>query len=212
MEIGWEHLLTTTRAVRRRLDFGRPVPRDVLLECVRIAIQAPTGANRQDWHFLFVDDTETKRAIAELYREVCDAYRRNLVKTYPPGDVRAERSVLVWDSVDYLGDRLHEVPALLIPCVEGRLSLDEPANRQAAFWGSILPAVWSFMLAARAHGLGTTWTTFHLGREREAAALLGIPYERVTQAGLIPVAYYTGEDFRPAHRLPVEQVVHWGAW
>lgn len=212
MDITWEHVLTTTRTVRKRLDLTRPVPRELLLECVRIATQAPTGSNRQDWHFVFVDDPDKKAALAALYREVCDNYLARLVKTYPAGDVRAARAPYLWDSVAYLRDHLHEVPVFLIPCIEARLSPDDPANRQAAFWGSILPAVWSFMLAARAHGLGTAWTTFHLGREREAADLLGIPYERVTQAGLLPVAYYLGDDFQPAARLPAEQVVHWGGW
>ena len=77
---------------------------------------------------------------------------------------------------------------------------------------SIVPATWSFMLAARARGLGTCWTTFHLAHEREAAELLGIPYEAATQAALIPVAYTKGTDFKPGPRKPLGEVIHWDRW
>ena len=82
---------------------------------------------------------------------------------------------------------------------------------QASTYGSILPAAWSFMLAARARGLGTVWTTVHLFFEKDVATLLGIP-DDWTQAALFPVAYYTGDDFKPAHRLPSAEMTHWDSW
>ena len=99
----------------------------------------------------------------------------------------------------------------VIPCIEGRPE-KLPYAAQAAKWGSILPATWSFMLAARARGLGTAFTTFHLSHEREAAELLGIPFDRVAQAALVPVAYADKTEFRPALRNPLEEVVHWNKW
>jgi nitroreductase len=206
-----DELLTTTRAVRKRLDFTRPVSRDLLLECLEVAVQAPTGSNRQDWQFLFVSDPERKRAIAEHYGRAYDAYRQLPPPEYPPGDVRGERRERVVDSSRYLRERMHEAPWLLIPCVRGRLD-GAPIERQAAAWGSIIPAFWSFMLAARARGLGTTLTTLHLVYEREVADILGVPFEDYTQAGLTPVAFYTGEGFRPGTRIPMDEIVHWESW
>lgn len=207
-----DELLTTTRAVRKRLDLTRPVPRELLSECVEIALQAPTGSNRQGWHFVFVEDAETKTALADLYRKGFDPYRAGPRPQYEGGDPRGERMDFVAASSDYLRDHFHEVPFMLVPVQEGRLPDEAGVFWQASYWGSLLPAVWSFMLAARARGLGTAWTTLHLPYEREAAELLGIPYEKFTQAGLMPVAYYTGETFKPAERLPAESVVHWDRW
>ncbi|MDQ3756784.1 MAG: nitroreductase family protein [Actinomycetota bacterium] len=207
-----DELLTTTRAVRKRLDLTRPVPRDLLLECVDIALQAPTGSNRQGWHFVFVDDPDTKAALADLYRRGYDPYRGGPRPEYAEGDPRGERMEFVTESSDYLRGHFHEVPVLLVPVLHQRLPEGADAFLQASYWGSLLPAVWSFMLAARVRGLGTAWTTLHLPFEREAADLLGIPYEKFTQGGLMPVAYYTGETFKPAKRLPADTVVHWNRW
>jgi nitroreductase len=204
-----DEVLTTTRAVRKRLDFDRPVPRELLLDCLRIAIQAPTGSNTQGWQFVAISDPERKRAIADLYRRSHEAYRDLPGPNWSEDDIRAQRRGLVKSSSLYLAERYHEAPWLLIPVLKGR----PPANgSQAGYWGSILPAFWSFMLAARARGLGTAWTTLHLEYEREAAEVLGIPYDRYTQAGMTPVAFYTGDSFKPAPRLPVESLVHWDAW
>ena len=204
-----DEVLTTTRAVRKRLDFDRPVPRELILECLRIAVQAPTGSNRQGWHFLAISDPERKRAIADLYRRSWDKYSAMPSPEYASGDVRGERMPAVRSSSQYLADRMHEAPWLVIPAIEGK----PPQNSfQAGYWGSILPAFWSFMLAARSRGLGTAYTTLHLAYEEEAADLLGLPFDRYTQAGLSPVAFYTGETFKPAPRLPIEQVVHWEQW
>ena len=209
-----DQLLTTTRAVRRRLDFDRPVERSVIEECLAIALQAPTGGNQQRWHFVVVTDAAKRRAIADLYRRSWAIYLTmptaapNLHFDDPTREAVQRR---VGDSAQYLADHLERVPVFLIPCFMGRVD-GQPSNIQAGAWGSILPAVWSFMLAARARGLGTAWTTLHLRHEREAARVLGIPYEEVTQAALVPVAYTKGEDFKPAHREPVAKILHWDAW
>ena len=207
-----DQVLTTTRSVRKRLDLTRPVEREVLLECLDIALQAPTGSNRQSWQWVFVTEPDTKAALAELYGGHFDEYRsRAPAVQYGVADSRAERAGKVIDSAVYLRQHLHEVPVLMIPLIEGRLDrLD--AFQAAGAWGSLLPAAWSFMLALRERALGSAWTTLHLASERQAAELLGIPYERYTQGGLFPIAYTIGTDFKPAPRIPLDQVVHWDRW
>ena len=207
-----EEVLTTTRAVRKRLDFDRPVPRELLLECLQVAAQAPTGSNRQEWQFVFVDDAERKRAIADHYGRSWDAYSSLPRPTYDEGDVRRDRQPHVVSSARYLRERMHEAPWLMIPCVRGRLRPEATTAEQAGLWGSIVPAFWSFLLAARARGLGTAYTTLHLVYEREVADVLGIPYDEYTQAGLTPIAYFTGEGFQPAARLPLDSITHWNGW
>lgn len=205
-----DHVLTTTRSVRKRLDFSRPVPRKLLEECLEVALQAPSGGNRQEWQFLFVTDPEKKRALADLYREVFAGYIAQPRPRYDASDPRADAMPRVMDSASYLAEHLHEAPVFFIPCFEGRVEAEPPA-RQASAYGSILPAVWSFMLAARARGLGSAWTTLHLVKEREAAKILEIP-DDVTQAALLPVAFFRGDDFRRAARVPGSQVTHWERW
>lgn len=207
-----DHILTTTRAVRKRLDFDRPVPRELIEECLEIAVQAPTGSNRQGWQFVLVSDPERKRAIAEHYSRSWYAYSERPRPQYEPEDVRAQRGPRVQSSARYLADNMHRAPWLLIPAIEGRLPEGARTVEQAGFWGSILPAFWSFMLAARARGLGTAWTTLHLPYEREVAEILGIPYDRYTQAGLSPIAFTTGDRFSSAPRIPLDSVVHWERW
>ena len=211
--LGPDELLTTTRAVRRRLDLTRPVPRELVEECLRVAMQAPTGSNLQGWQWVVVDDPEKRRALADLYGPSFDAYARaGGARLHDADDPRAQRAGQVGTSAVYLRKHLHEVPVHLIPCIEGRPPTDGGTLAQAGLWGSILPAVWSFMLAARARGLGTTWTTLHLRFEHEAADLLGIDDTRYTQTGLIPVAYTIGTGFRPAARLGWQELVHWNTW
>ncbi len=205
-----DEVLTTTRSVRKRLDFSRPVERSVIEECLRIAQQAPSGSNRQGWHFVVVTDAEKRRAIADLYRRNWERYRATPGAQYSD-PARVETQGRVRDSAQYLADHFHEAPALVIPCIHGRTD-GLPASAQSGVFGSILPAVWSFMLAARARGLGTCWTTIHLAYEREAAQVLGIPYDEVMQVALTPVAYTKGTDFKPAPREPLETVVHWDQW
>jgi nitroreductase len=214
LPLGPDELLTTTRAVRKRLDLDRPVERSVIEECLQIAIQAPSGSNRQRWHFVVVTDQAKRLAIAELYRKSGKVYlssptaAHNLHFDDPTREAVQRR---VGESAQYLADHLERVPVFLIPCFAGRVD-GQPSSAQAGTWGSILPAVWNFMLAARARGLGTAWTTLHLPHEREAAAILDLPYEQFTQAALIPVAYTRGTDFKPAHREPLAGVVHWDRW
>jgi nitroreductase len=207
-----DHLLTTTRSVRKRLDLNRPVPLDLIEKCIEIAIQAPTGSNAQNWHFVVVTDADKRRALAELYRRAFQAYREMNVDApqLREGDPRREQTLRIVDSASYLAEHLHEVPVHIVPCVEGRVD-HGPVVMQASLYGSILPATWSLMLALRSRGVGSAWTTLHLVYEKEAAAILGIP-EHVTQVALLPVAYFTGHDFRPARRLPVRRFISLNRW
>jgi nitroreductase len=205
-----DHLLTTTRSVRKRLDFARPVPRDVIEKCLEIALQAPTGSNSQGWHFVVVTDAAKRKALADLYRAGWSVYTQLERPPMPADDPRTAQLPRVVDSAQYLTDHLHEAPVMIVPCIEGRVET-LPQFAQASVYGSILPAVWSLMLALRSRGLGSAWTTIHLMHEKEAAAILGIP-DGWTQAALLPVAYFTGDDFKPAKRLPLAKVVSWNGW
>jgi nitroreductase len=206
-------LLTTTRSVRKRLDLTRPVPAALLRECLQIALQAPTGSNVQGWQFVLVLDAAKRRALGELYRRGFEQYRgmpTAMDKLFQDDRVRAAQQQRAMDSASYLAGHMGEVPALLVPCLQGR-----PTGGPFPPWtrgSSIYPAVWSFMLAARARGLGSCLTSLHLFHEREAAALLGIPYDDVAQYGLVAVGYYTGADFKPAARQPLESVLHVDGW
>ncbi len=212
-----DHLLTTTRSVRKRLDLTRPVEPEVIERCIEIATQAPSGSNRQGWHFMVVTDAAKRKAVAEYYRKSFDVYIRSGGPrgNGPRGkdkedDPRHARASQVRDSAIYLSEHLHEVPVHIIPCIEGRP--DNPApSAQAGFYGSILPATWSLMLALRARGVGSAWTTLHLPYEKEVAEILGIP-ANITQAALLPVAYFTGEDFQPAKRIPAREITYWDNW
>ena len=208
-----DFVLTTTRSVRKRLDLARSVEPAIIERCLEIAVQAPTGSNAQGWHFVVVADPEKRADIAELYRRSFAQYRQaqdRQPSPWPPGDPRAEQRQRVRESAIYLADHMHEVPILIIPCIEGRVE-EAGLMAQAGLYGSILPAAWSLMIALRARGLGSAWTTLHLRYERETAELLGIP-PTVTQAALLPVAYTSGADFKPARRLPVKERTYWDAW
>jgi nitroreductase len=206
-------VLTTTRSVRKRMDFDRPVPRELILECIEVAVQAPTGSNRQGWHFVIVTDSDKKKVIGDFYRQSWAAYAGSRGSRYAEGDVRLAQLPRIVSSSQYLADRVHEVPVMVIPCIHGRVDRPGVTNLEmAGFYGSILPAAWSVMLAARDRGLVTAWTTFHLKYEKETAELLGIPYERITQAALITLGFHTGGDFKPAERIPLEPIVHWDNW
>lgn len=206
-----DEVLTTTRSVRKRLDLEKPVPRDVLMECLDIALQAPTGSNSQGWQWVFVEDAEKKKAIADIYRVAATPYLDAPKPQY--GDSRDERTPKVVDSAKFLNDHLHEVPVMLIPCLEGRPD-GAPAGMSAGFWGSLMPAVWSFMLALRSRGLGSAWTSLHLmgDGEKQTAELLGIPFDKYSQGGLFPIAYTKGTDFKKAKRLPAAELTHWDTW
>jgi nitroreductase len=208
-----DDLLTTTRSVRKRLDLTRPVPLELVRECLEIALQAPSGSNRQGWHWIVVTDAEHRAKIGEYYRRAWDAYAgsgSSAGELFVDDPERAEVQRRVGESAAYLAEHLHEVPVLVIPCIETDSAKLEAEN-QAGLWGSILPAAWSYMLAARTRGLGSAWTSLHLRYEREVAELLGIP-DTVRQAALLPTAYVTGETFRPAPRQPLRRVLHVDGW
>lgn len=208
-----DKLLTTTRSVRKRLDLDRPVPPEIIEECLEIAIQAPTGGNSQGWHFLVVTDADKKAQIGELYKQSFFIYARsNQEQAQSRGsrDHDLEQQNRVVKSAVFLAQNMHRVPVIVIPCIEGRVENAGPMA-QAGLYGSILPATWSFMFALRARGLGAAWTTLHLRYENEIAEILGIP-RHFTQAALLPVAYYTGDDFQPARRVPAAEVTSWENW
>lgn len=208
-----DHALTTTRAARKRLDFSRPLPREVILECISIAVQAPTGSNRQGWQWVVVTDPDIKRKIGAHYTKSWYDYAAAGRPEYAEDDPRRDQQPRVVSSARFLADHMGEVPAMVIPCHDGRVDRPGTSNAViAGLYGSILPAAWSFCIAARARGVGTTWTTLHLVYEKEVAEILGIPYESVTQAALIVAGYFTGEDFKPAVRMPLENIVHWERW
>lgn len=210
LPLSLDELLTTTRTIRKRLDFDRPVKRDLIQACIDIAIQTPNGSNQQFWHWLVIDDPHLKSQVAEIYRagmaaQVNDPGWMKGIDHTPPDQQR------IAQSVDTLATRLQDVPALVIPIINGRVE-GENLFTQASLWGSILPAVWNFMLALRARGLGSAWTTVHLHKAREMAELLGIPHDTTTQAGLFPVAYTLGTDFKRAPRRPAREVTYWNGW
>jgi nitroreductase len=185
--------LRTTRTVRKRLDLARPVSRALVEECLTLALQAPNGSNRQLYRWVLVDDPDTKRQMAEIYRAGLDGHAASGVSADKPrlDDRTTPEAMRMTESVMFLREHLEQVPVL-----------------QASMWGSVIPSVWSFMLALRARGLGSAWTTIHLHREAEMAQLLDIP-PTYTQIGLFPVAYTVGTDFQPAPRKPVDEVSSW---
>jgi len=204
-------VLTTTRSVRKRLDLARPVPRSVVLDCIDLASQAPTGGNIERCRWLVVDDPEQRRLVADIYRRSYGPYmeeRKRLLGDAAGAVLDSTRRVM--SSSDHLAEVMHRVPALVIPCRFDRPPVEDLRNL-ASFYGSILPAVWSFMLALRSKGLGSAYTTLHLDFEGEAAELLGVP-PTVTQVALLPVAYTVGDEFRPAARRPATEITYWNRW
>ena len=217
-----DHVLTTTRSVKKRLDFSRPVDPEVIQRCIEIALQSPTGVNSQGWYFLVVTDPDKRLALGEVYRRAMRDYiefQNQQPPQYPTDSLRAGQWQRMLDASMYLNERVHEAPVHIIPCVNTQVE-DYPLLFQsptpssfyhASLYGSILPAAWSLMLALRARGLGSAWTTVHLVYEKEAAEILDIP-DTILQVALLPVAHFTGDDFRPAKRLPVEEVTYWNGW
>jgi nitroreductase len=203
-------LLTTTRSVRRRLDFERAVPRDLVDECLTVAMQAPTGGNLQSWHFIVVTDNATRQTIGALYKDAWERYIATAPYEFPADDPRGQRFPFVVASAQYLADEMARVPVLVVPCISPRVE-GTPFFMTATVLASVLPAMWSFMLAARSRGLGTTLTTLSLMHDREVSELLGIP-DDYTHCGLIPVAYYTGDSFSPTQRLPLAMTVSYDTW
>jgi len=209
-----DQLLSTTRAVRKRMDFDRNVDLAIIRECVELATQAPTGSNQQGWHFVVVTDAARREALGDIYRRAFEIYRHmpiaagNIVTGDPARDATQQR---VMSSADYLAENIHRAPVHLVPCIEGRVD-GQPLLFSASVLASIIPAAWSFCLAARDRGLGTSWTSLHLMFEEEAAGVLGIPYDSVSQVALIPVAHTLGGDFKPAPRIGLDSVLHVEGW
>ena len=204
-----DELLSTTRAVRKRLDLTRKVPREVINECLELAVQAPTGSNSQGWRWMVVQDPEKKQALAELYRRDAAPYLTSAnEQASQGGNTQTSR---VFSSALYLMEHLAEVPVHVIPCLQGRPREGASVTALGGFYASIYPAVWSFQLALRSRGLGSCLTTLHLNYEKEAAEILGIP-DDVIQTALLPVAYTIGTDFKRAERPPVANITHWDTW
>jgi nitroreductase len=204
-------LLTTTRAVRKRLDLERPVEREVVEECLQLAFQAPNGSDQQTWGWVLVDDPDTRAKMAAIYMAALQDYvNRPRTKRSDARPLQTPKQERMTASVMHLMEHLHEVPVLLVPTFHGRCETGSLFD-QASRWGSIAPGIWSFMLALRLHGMGSAWTTLHLHREAEMGELLGIPPTE-TQAGLFPVAYTIGTDFKPADRSASMSRVHWNRW
>ncbi len=202
-------LLSTTRAVRKRLDFDRPVPRDVIEKCIDVSQQAPTGTNSQGWRWLIIEDAGKRAALADIYRKTAGTYLEQEAKNAEAsGDKQTAR---VLESAIYLAENLQLAPLHVIPCLQGRPPEGTPLVGMAAMMASIFPAVWSFQLALRSRGLGSCLTSLHLFNEKEAADLLGIP-DDVFQVALLPVAYTKGTEFKLAKRPPPSNIMHWNQW
>lgn len=216
LALGPDELLMTTRAVRKRLDYDRPVPDELIRECVAAAMQAPSGSNNMTMRFVVVRDPAIKHRIGEIYRQCYSIYQqmdgvyiRSIDKGDEVANAQQQRSA---DSADLLAHRMGDAPALVIPCTVGARVDGAPAMLAASMLGNVLPATWSFMLAARARGLGTCWTTVHLMMEQQVADVLDIPFESVQQVCLTPVAYTIGTEFKPAHRPEPDSIIHWDRW
>ena len=215
LNLSVDEVLATTRAVRKRLDFDKPVEPEVIKECLEAALQSPTGSNSQSWQWLVVTDSDQRAALAKLYQQGWELYTQmegNVQTAYKGEDEdRISQQSRVLDSATYLAQNFEKVPVMMIPILPGRFE-GLPSMASAAMLGSILPGAWSFMLAARERGLGTAWTTIHLIFEEQAAEVLGIDYQSYTQCALITCGYSKGTNFKPAKRPPLETVLHWDRW
>ena len=215
LPLGPDELLSTTRAVRKRLDFDRPVPEHLIRECVELAMQSPSGSNNMTMQFVVVRDPAKRAAIGEIYRQCYAIYSQldgiyigSIDKGADDANAQQARSAT---SADFLGERMGDAPALVIACTAGRAD-GLPAMMASSMFGNVLPAMWSFMLAARARGLGTCWTTIHLMMEQQVAEVVGIPFDSVQQVCLSPLAYTVGTEFKPASRPAADSIVHWDQW
>ena len=213
LDLSPDELLSTTRAVRKRLDFARPVELAVIRECIELAVQAPSGSNAQGWHWVVVTDAAKRAKLAEIYRRAWEIYRTlpNFAGASTGDAERDATQERVVSSAQYLADHLGDAPVHVIPCITGRVD-GQPSIASASVWGSLLPAAWSFCLAARARGLGTSWTTLHLMFEQEAADVVGIPFDTIAQGALLPVAYTKGTDFKPGPRVALDPILHVDSW
>ncbi len=210
LDLTADQLLSTTRSVRKRLDFDKPVERATLQECLEIAFQAPNGSNMNTWRWVLVDDRDTIAEMAKIYNGAMDDYIAMLGDAVGDDYMGAETPGFekINVSVDFLRENMHRAPAILIPLMNGRVE-NAGTFMQASCYGSIIQAVWSFFLALRARGMGSAWTTAHIWREQELAELLNIPANEYTQVGMFPIAYTKGTEFKKAYRKPFDEVVDW---
>ena len=211
-----DELLSTTRAVRKRLDFDRPVPDELIRECVSMAQQSPSGSNNPSMSFMVIKDEKKRKAVGEVYNRCFEQYKTwdgryigSIEKATPEENAQQQRSA---SSADFLAPRMGDAPVLVIGCNKGVRSDGQNGMVGASLMGNILPAMWSFMLAARARGLGTAWTTLHLLEEQAVADILGIPFDTVQQVCLTPLAFTKGTDFKVAERPDPDTVIHWDTW
>jgi nitroreductase len=216
LDLSPDQLLSTTRAVRKRLDFAKPVAANLIRECVASAMQAPSGSNNMTMHFVVVQDEAKRAAIGEVYRQCYEIYRSmdgvyigSIDKGSDDANAQQKRSAT---SADFLGENMGKAPVLVIGCAKGLRADGLPAMMASSIMGNILPAMWSFMLAARARGLGTAWTTVHLMQEQAVADILGIPFNEVQQVCLTPLAHTIGTDFKPAERAEPDTIISWDKW
>ncbi|MDH3640743.1 MAG: nitroreductase family protein [Gammaproteobacteria bacterium] len=192
-----DHVLSTARSVRRKLDFSRPVEPEVLFECINVSTQAPTGIGGESWRFVVVTEAEKKQRLAEVYRTVIT-------------DMERERGLVIKATQRALMDRLHEIPAMIFVCTIGVPPGPEiPA--QVGFYGSVLPSAWSLMLALRARNLGSTWTSLLASRQEEVGAILEVP-DGVILTVMLPVGYMKGAKLKKADRMDARQVTFWNQW
>ena len=214
LDITADEVLNTTRAVRKRLDFSRPVEDEAIRECVATAMQAPSGSNLMTMQFVVVKDADKRHAIGEIYKQCWAIYSSMPFfagKIKKEGEAEKAQQDRVVDSATYLSEHMAEAPVLVLGCTAGRVD-GAPAMKAASSMGNILPGMWSFMLAARARGLGTAWTTISLMMEKEVADIVGIPFDEIQQACLTPLAYTVGTDFKRTMRPEPDSIIHWDTW
>lgn len=209
-----DQLLSTTRSVRKRLDFERPVDDDLVRECVAMSQQAPAGSNNPTVQFVVVRNPATRAAIGDIYRDCFAVYRESpsyAGVVQKSTDAEQAQQVRVTDSAEYLAEHMGDAPALVLACntprIDGIQGMGAPS-----LYANVITAAWSLLLAARGRGLGTSWTTVHLMQEERAAEVLGIPFGQVQQVMLTPLAHTVGTDFKPAARPDPETIIHWDQW
>ena len=214
-EIGAQELITTTRAVRLRLDLDREVDPALIEASVADALQAPQGSNLMRTEFVVVRDPDRIARIGRIYREEFDRFYRSsdtgLFKRVDPDPRHAAQNRRTRDSAEHLAHVMGRVPAIVLPCLTPRLTEGDVLTAKHRL-ATVYPTVWNFMLAARLRGLGTCWTGMTLEREAEVAEIVGMDHTQVEQVCMIPVAHHTGTRFRPAWRPPAAEFIHWDTW
>ena len=196
-----DHALMTTRGVRRRLDFERDVDDQTILDCIDVAEQAPTGGNNGSRRWIVIRDQDTKDRMAELYLSAGVDW---VIQTADRLKGTGHQNEALMQGAKHLGENISRAPALVIPTVIGR----HDGSGRPGLFDSVIQSAWSFMVALRARGLGTVWTTMYLNEADAVAELLDLPDE-VTQICLFPVAYTVGTDFKAtSRRYPARDITY----